>query len=43
MRRKASTAAFAAADREELENEVLIVLIPRILRLPEITAANLTA
>src|SRR3990170_1457120 len=32
---------FSTERKQELENEVLIVLIPRILRLPEITAANL--
>lgn len=32
---------FSTERKQELENEVLIVLTPRILRLPEITAANL--
>jgi len=32
---------FSSEKKQELENEVLIVLTPRILRLPEITAANL--
>jgi general secretion pathway protein D len=32
---------FSSEKKQELENEVLIVLTPRIIRLPEITAANL--
>ncbi len=32
---------FSSESKEEQENEVLIALTPRIIRLPEITAANL--
>ncbi|MEE8201817.1 MAG: secretin N-terminal domain-containing protein [Candidatus Acidoferrales bacterium] len=32
---------FSTESKEELESEILIVITPRILRLPEITAANL--